>query len=197
MSRWDMNVAQCKEVSHAAHGSLFATTEQLQIPHTAICQSLMQPMIVCLPIIEQVQVLHPAVCKSLMQSMTVSLPQLNCYRCHTNQYASLSCSPWRSVCYNWMATNATQLYASLSCSPRQSVCHNCTATDATHSCMPVSHAAHDSQFASNWTATNATHTCMPVSHAAHNSLFATIEQLQMPHTAVCQSLMQPMTVCLP
>ena len=28
---------------------------------------------------------------------------------------------------------------------------------------------------------------MPVSHAAHDSLFATTEQLQMPHTAVCQS----------
>jgi len=38
---------------------------------------------------------------------------------------------------------------------------------------------------------------MPVSHAAHDSLFATTEQLQMPHITVCQSLMQPMTVCLP
>ena len=61
---------------------------------------------------------------------------------------------------------------SLSCSPWQSVCHN-------------------------WTATDATHSCMPVSDAAHENLFAATEQLQMPHTAVCQSLMQPMTVCLP
>jgi len=76
------------------------------------------------------------------------LPQLNSYRCHTQLYASLSCSPWQAVCHNW------------------------TATDATLSCMPVSHAAHD-------------------------SLFVTTEQLQMPHTALCQSLIQLMTVCLP
>ena len=85
---------------------------------------------------------------SLMQTMTVCLPQLKRYRCHTQLYASLSCGPWQSVSHNW------------------------TATDVTHSCMPVSHAAHD-------------------------SLLATTEQLQMPHTAVCQSLMQPMTVSLP
>jgi len=47
----------------------------------------------------------------------------------------------------------------------------------------------------NWTATVATHSCMPVCDAAHDSLFATTEKLQMPHTAVCQSLIQPMTVC--
>ena len=113
----------CMPVSHAAHDSLLATTEQLQMSHTAVCQSLMQPVTVC-------------------------LPQLNSYRYHTQLYACLSCSPWQSFCHNW------------------------TATDATHNCMPISHAAHD-------------------------SLFATTEQLQMPHTAVCQSLMQPMTVSLP
>ena len=101
-----MNVEQGREVCHAAHECLFATTEQLQMPHTAVCQSLMQPMTVC-------------------------LPQLNSDRCHTQLYASLSCSPWQSVCHNW-------------------------------------------------TATDATHTCMPVSHAVHDSLFAITEQLQMP-----------------
>jgi len=85
----------CTPVSHSAHDSLFATTEQLQMPHTAVCQSPMQPMTVC-------------------------LPQLNSYICHTQLYASLSCSPWQSVCHNW------------------------TATDATYSCMPASRAAHDS-----------------------------------------------------
>ena len=29
---------------------------------------------------------------------------------------------------------------------------------------------------------------MPVSHAAHECLLATTEQLQMPHTAVCQAV---------
>ena len=55
---WNMNVEQARDVCPAAHDSLFATTERLQMPHTAVCQSLMQPMTVC-------------------------LPQLNSYRCHT------------------------------------------------------------------------------------------------------------------
>jgi len=29
-----------REVSRAAHDSLFATTEQLQMPHTAVCQAV-------------------------------------------------------------------------------------------------------------------------------------------------------------
>jgi len=32
-----LNVEQAREVSHAAHDSLFATTEQLRMPHTAVC----------------------------------------------------------------------------------------------------------------------------------------------------------------
>jgi len=137
----------CRPVFHSAHAILFATTEQLQMPHTAVCQSLMQPNRVC-------------------------VLQLNSYRCHTRLYASLSCSPWHSVCYSWTATISKPLYASLSCSPWLSVYHK-------------------------WTATDVSHSCMPVSHAAHNSLFTTTEQVQMPHTAVCQTLVQPMTVFLP
>ena len=72
----------------------------------------------------------------------------------------------------------------LSCSPWQCFCHNWTATDATHS--PWQSVCH------NWTGRDATHSCMPVYHAAHDSLFTTTEQLQMPHTAACQSLMQPL-----
>ena len=82
---WNMNVEQAREVSHAAHGSLFATTEQLQMPHTAVCQSLMQPTKIC-------------------------LPQLNSYRCHTQLCASLWCSPWQSVCHNWTTSDATYSY---------------------------------------------------------------------------------------
>ena len=37
MFRWDMNVEQARKVPHAAHDSLFAITEQLQLPHTAVC----------------------------------------------------------------------------------------------------------------------------------------------------------------
>jgi len=59
-----LNVEQAREVSHAAHDSLFATTEQLQMPHTTVCQFLMQPMTVC-------------------------LPQLNSHGCHTQLYAGL------------------------------------------------------------------------------------------------------------
>jgi len=35
-----MTVEQGREVSHAAHESLFAMIEQLQMPHTAICQAV-------------------------------------------------------------------------------------------------------------------------------------------------------------
>ena len=35
-----MNVEQAREVSRAAHESLFAMIEQLQMPHTAVCQAL-------------------------------------------------------------------------------------------------------------------------------------------------------------
>jgi len=35
-----MNVEQAREVPHAAHDSLFAITEQIQLPHTAICQAV-------------------------------------------------------------------------------------------------------------------------------------------------------------
>jgi hypothetical protein len=31
-----MNVEQAREVSHAAHDSLFAMIEQIQMPHTAV-----------------------------------------------------------------------------------------------------------------------------------------------------------------
>jgi len=35
-----MNVEQAREVFHAAHESLFAVTEQLQMPHTTVCQAV-------------------------------------------------------------------------------------------------------------------------------------------------------------
>jgi hypothetical protein len=35
-----MNVEQAGEVFHAAHESLFAMIEQLQIPHTTVCQAV-------------------------------------------------------------------------------------------------------------------------------------------------------------
>jgi hypothetical protein len=35
-----MNVEQGLEVSHAAHDSLFAMIEQLQMPHTPECQAV-------------------------------------------------------------------------------------------------------------------------------------------------------------
>ena len=35
-----MNVKQAREVYHAAHERLFAMIEQLQIPHTAVCQAV-------------------------------------------------------------------------------------------------------------------------------------------------------------
>jgi len=35
-----MNVEQSREVSHAAHDSLFAITEQLQMAHTTVCQAV-------------------------------------------------------------------------------------------------------------------------------------------------------------
>jgi len=35
-----MNIEQGREVSHAAHDSLFAMIVQLQMPHTAVCQVL-------------------------------------------------------------------------------------------------------------------------------------------------------------
>jgi hypothetical protein len=35
-----MNVEQAKEVFHAAHESLFAMIEQLQLPHTTVCQAV-------------------------------------------------------------------------------------------------------------------------------------------------------------
>jgi hypothetical protein len=35
-----MNVEQAREVSHAAHDSLFAMIEQLQMPHTTVCQAV-------------------------------------------------------------------------------------------------------------------------------------------------------------
>jgi len=38
--RWDLNVEQARKVSHAAHDSLFAITEHLQLPHTAVCQAV-------------------------------------------------------------------------------------------------------------------------------------------------------------
>ena len=38
--RWNMNVEQTREVPHAAHDSMFAITEQLQLPHTAVCRAV-------------------------------------------------------------------------------------------------------------------------------------------------------------
>jgi hypothetical protein len=38
--RWDLNVETAKEVFHAAHDSLFAMTEQLQMAHTTVCQAV-------------------------------------------------------------------------------------------------------------------------------------------------------------
>jgi len=35
-----MNVEQAREVFHAAHESLFAMIEQLQMPHTTICRAV-------------------------------------------------------------------------------------------------------------------------------------------------------------
>jgi len=35
-----MNVEQAREVFHAAHESLFAMIEQLQMPHTTVCQAV-------------------------------------------------------------------------------------------------------------------------------------------------------------
>jgi len=85
------------QVSHVSHDSLFATTEQLQMLHLAVCQSLMQTMKVC-------------------------LPQLNSYRAtHTNIPVSLR-GP------NILFATTEQLQMS-------------------HCCMPVTHSAHDSLFA--------------------------------------------------
>jgi len=78
--------------SHTAHDSLFATTEQLQMPHTAVFQAHAVHDIQFVTT-EQLQMPHTAVCQSLMQPMTFSLPQLNSYRCHTQLYASPSYSP--------------------------------------------------------------------------------------------------------
>jgi hypothetical protein len=36
----DLNVEQAKKVFHAAHESLFAMIEQLQLPHTTVCQAV-------------------------------------------------------------------------------------------------------------------------------------------------------------
>jgi len=35
-----MNVEQAREISRAAHESLFAMIEQLQMPHIAVCQAV-------------------------------------------------------------------------------------------------------------------------------------------------------------
>jgi len=35
-----MNVEQAKEVFHGAQDSLFAMIEQLQMPHTTVCQAV-------------------------------------------------------------------------------------------------------------------------------------------------------------
>jgi len=35
-----MNVEEAREVFHAAHESLFALIEQLEMPHTALCQAV-------------------------------------------------------------------------------------------------------------------------------------------------------------
>jgi hypothetical protein len=35
-----MNVEQAKEVFHAAHEGLFAVIQQLQLPHTTVCQAV-------------------------------------------------------------------------------------------------------------------------------------------------------------
>ena len=110
-------------VSYAAHVSRFATTEQLQMPHSpwqCVCHNWTgtHATYSCMPVshttydilfatTEQLQMPHTAACQSLMQPMTVSLPHLNRYRCHTQLYASLSCNPWQSVCHNWTATDAT------------------------------------------------------------------------------------------
>jgi hypothetical protein len=40
MFRWDMNVEKAREVFHAAHESLFAMIEQLQLPHTTVCRAV-------------------------------------------------------------------------------------------------------------------------------------------------------------
>ena len=37
---WDLEVEQAKEVFHAAHDSLFAMIEQLEMPHTSVCQAV-------------------------------------------------------------------------------------------------------------------------------------------------------------
>jgi len=58
-----------------------------------------------------------------------------------------------------------------------------------HSCMAVSHTAHDILFAIT------EQLLMP--HTAYDSFFAITEQLHLPHIAVCQSLMQSMTNSLP
>jgi len=38
--RWDLNVEQAKEVFNAAHDSLFAMIEQVEMPHTTVCQAV-------------------------------------------------------------------------------------------------------------------------------------------------------------
>jgi len=228
--------------------TVFPTNEQVQMPHIDVCQSLMQPMKMFLPQLNSYRATNTTVCKSVMQRMTICFQQFNSFISHTQLYAILSFGPWQSVCHNWTATDAThscipvthaahdslfstnkqvkmthtRLYASLSFSPWQSVCHNRTASDSSHSCMPVSHSANDSHFAtSEQVKMPHTHGCMPVAHTTNDSLLSTAEQLRMPHTgcmpvshaahdslfskmnsyrchtSVSQSLIQPMTVCLP
>jgi len=38
--RGDLNVAEAREVFHAAHESLFAMSDQLQMPHTTVYQNV-------------------------------------------------------------------------------------------------------------------------------------------------------------
>jgi hypothetical protein len=40
MFRGDMNVEQAKEVFNPAHEILFAMIDQLQMPHTTVCQNV-------------------------------------------------------------------------------------------------------------------------------------------------------------
>jgi len=38
--RGDLNVEQAREVCHAAHESLLAMIDQVEMPHTTVCQNV-------------------------------------------------------------------------------------------------------------------------------------------------------------